>query len=44
MGRETGALRNAVHETLAANPHVVDFQYAPYSEGGEGVTVVKFKE
>lgn len=43
-GKGTGALRSAIHKTLAANPHVIDFQYAPHHEGGEGVTVVKFKE
>lgn len=43
-GKGTGALRNAVHEVLDANPHVADYQYASPSEGGEGVTVVKFKE
>ena len=43
-GKGTGALRKAVHKTLASNPHVIDFQYAPHNEGGEGVTVVKFKE
>lgn len=43
-GKGTGALRSAIHKTLAANPHVIDFQYAPHNEGGEGVTVVKFKE
>ena len=43
-GKGTGALRSAVHKTLAANPHVADYQYAPYNEGGEGVTVAKFKE
>ncbi len=43
-GKGTGALRSAVHETLDANPHVANYQYAPQSEGGEGVTVVKFKE
>lgn len=43
-GKGTGALRSAVHEVLNANPHVTNFQYAPPSEGGEGVTVVKFKE
>ncbi len=43
-GKGTGALRSAVHKTLAANPHVVDYQYAPFNEGGEGVTVAKFKE
>ncbi|MYB64162.1 endonuclease MutS2 [Candidatus Poribacteria bacterium] len=43
-GKGMGALRSAIHKTLAANPHVIDFQYAPHNEGGEGVTVVKFKE
>ncbi len=43
-GKGTGVLRSAVHKTLAANPHVIDFRYAPHHEGGEGVTVVKFKE
>lgn len=43
-GKGTGALRGAVHEVLDANPHVANYQYAPHNEGGEGVTVVKFKE
>lgn len=43
-GKGTGALRSAIHKTLDTNPHVVNYQYAPYNEGGEGVTVVKFKE
>ena len=43
-GKGTGALRSAIHETLNTNPHVANYQYAPYNEGGEGVTVVKFKE
>ena len=43
-GKGTGALRSAVHKILDANPHVVNYQYAHPSEGGEGVTVVKFKE
>jgi len=43
-GKGTGALRSAVHEVLDTNPHVANYQYAPHSEGGEGVTVVKFKE
>ena len=43
-GKGTGVLRSAVHEVLDANPHVSQYQYAPYNEGGEGVTVVKFKE
>lgn len=43
-GKGTGALRNAVHQILNENPHVGDYEFAPPSEGGEGVTVVKFKE
>ncbi len=43
-GKGTGALRSAVHKALETNPHVADFRYAPHNEGGEGVTVVKFKE
>ena len=43
-GKGTGALRSAVRKALDVNPLVVDYQYAPHSEGGEGVTVVKFKE
>ena len=30
--------------SVSTNPHVSKYQYAPYNEGGEGVTVVKFKE
>ncbi|RKU09038.1 hypothetical protein C6501_15940 [Candidatus Poribacteria bacterium] len=43
-GKGTGALRSAVHKVLDANPHVANYQYAHPNEGGEGVTVVKFKE
>ena len=43
-GKGTGALRNAVHAELRENPHVTKYQYAPDSQGGEGVTVVTFKE
>ncbi len=43
-GKGTGALRSAVHDVLKANPHVTSFEYASHSEGGEGVTVVKFIE
>lgn len=43
-GKGTGALRSAIHQALNENPHVGDYEYAPPSEGGEGVTVVKFKE
>ncbi len=43
-GKGTGALRKAVHEELRDNPHVTQFQLAPQSQGGEGVTVVTFKD
>lgn len=43
-GKGTGALRNAVHGELHGNPHVAKYQFAPYDQGGEGVTVVTFKE
>jgi len=43
-GKGTGALRNAVHGELRGNPHIAKYQCAPYDQGGEGVTVVTFKE
>ena len=43
-GKGTGALRSAIRQALNENPHVGTYEYAPPSEGGEGVTVVKFKE
>ena len=43
-GKGTGALRKAVHEELRENPLVTNYQLAPLSQGGEGVTIVTFKE
>ena len=43
-GKGTGALRKAVHDELRENPCVTKYQFAPLSQGGEGVTVVTFKE
>ena len=43
-GKGTGALRNAVHTELRENPHVTKYQFAPDSQGGDGVTIVTFKE
>ena len=43
-GKGTGALRKAVHDELRENPRVTKYQLAPLSQGGEGVTVVIFKE
>jgi DNA mismatch repair protein MutS2 len=43
-GKGTGALRNAIQAELRENPLVTKFQSAPLDQGGEGVTVVTFKE
>ena len=43
-GKGTGALRSAVHAELRENPLVSKYQLAPFDQGGEGVTVVTFKE
>ena len=43
-GKGTGALRKAVQDELRENPCVTKYQFAPLSQGGEGVTVVTFKE
>ena len=43
-GKGTGALRKAIHDELRVNPRVTKYQLAPLSQGGEGVTVVTFKE
>ncbi|MDI3280846.1 MAG: Smr/MutS family protein, partial [Bacillota bacterium] len=42
-GKGTGALREAVRAYLEQHPRVVRFQSAPYSEGGDGVTVVELE-
>jgi DNA mismatch repair protein MutS2 len=43
-GKGTGALRKAVQEELRDNPLVSKYQLAPFDQGGEGITVVTFKE
>ena len=43
-GRGTGTLRQIVHEALQEYPYIANYQYAPFDEGGEGVTVATFKE
>ena len=43
-GKGTGALRNAVQAELRDNPRVTKYQFAPNNQGGEGVTIVTFKE
>jgi len=42
-GKGTGALRQFVHEVLAADPRVKRFGFAPPNQGGHGVTLVEFK-
>ncbi len=43
-GKGTGALRKFVWDTLQRNPVVRSVRLGDESEGGEGVTVVQFKE
>ena len=43
-GKGTGKLREAVHKALQANGHVAGYELGGEGEGGEGVTVVKFKK
>ncbi|MDX1545621.1 MAG: endonuclease MutS2 [Rhodothermales bacterium] len=40
-GKGTGALREAVHDYLAASPHVASFADAPIDQGGAGVTIAQ---
>jgi len=42
-GKGTGAVRQRVHEILAADGRVKRFGFAPANQGGHGVTVVEFK-
>ena len=42
-GKGTGALRQAVHDYLAASPDVADFDDAPWNQGGAGVTRVRLR-
>ena len=42
-GRGEGILKNGLRKELAANPFVESYKSAPYSEGGEGATVVTLK-
>lgn len=41
-GKGSGTLRRAVQELLRGHPLVKSYESAPGSEGGEGVTVVRF--
>jgi DNA mismatch repair protein MutS2 len=39
-GKGTGALREALHDLLAARSDIADYEKAPIEEGGAGVTKV----
>ena len=43
-GKGTGTLRQAVRQALSASPLVASWENALDNEGGEGVTIVHFKE
>jgi DNA mismatch repair protein MutS2 len=43
-GKGTGALRRIVHEALNNHPAVEDYAIAAERDGGDGATVVKFRE
>jgi DNA mismatch repair protein MutS2 len=42
-GKGTGTLRSVVHEYLSQHPQVAAFELAPREQGGEGVTIVRFR-
>jgi len=42
-GKGTGALRQAIHESLRRNKQVKDYRLGRYGEGETGVTVVTLK-
>jgi DNA mismatch repair protein MutS2 len=43
-GKGTGALRREVHRMLREHPQVASFALAPEDRGGDGMTMVVFKE
>ncbi len=43
-GRGTGALRNAVHSHLKRTKYVKSYREGAFGEGGQGVTIVEFKQ
>lgn len=43
-GKGTGKLREAIRQSLQSHPHIRSFESGGEKEGGEGVTVVKFRQ
>ncbi len=43
-GRGAGILQNGIRQILKNTPNVASFRKGNYNEGGDGVTIVKFKE
>ena len=43
-GRGAGILQNGLRQLLKKSPMVASFRKGKYNEGGDGVTVVKFKD
>ena len=43
-GKGTGALRAAVRDRLTGNGNIESFRLGAEGEGGDGVTIVKFKQ
>jgi DNA mismatch repair protein MutS2 len=43
-GKGTGKLRQVVREALGQHPHIKSFESGKRGEGGEGVTVAKFRK
>jgi DNA mismatch repair protein MutS2 len=43
-GRGTGALKNAVHAHLKKTKYVKSYREGAFGEGGQGVTIVEFKQ
>ena len=42
-GKGTGAVRNAVHQSLKKNKYVKTYRLGVYGEGEDGVTIAEFK-
>ena len=43
-GRGAGILQNGIRQILKKTPNVDSFRKGNYNEGGDGVTIVKFKD